>query len=99
MTTPTHPQITWLYILHMYDPGWLLADDFQSTQLVILQKNKDNVIEEIVVSTPTLHPDAPPLGYQASNAEEVLAWLWQERSGAFGICPPNCEVKVSGNVG
>ncbi|KAG6815940.1 hypothetical protein H0H87_010073 [Tephrocybe sp. NHM501043] len=76
------------------DPEWLLVDDPLTTQLVILQKDEDNVIEEMVVVTPVLHPDAPPLGYRASNAEDVLAWLRHERSGAFCICPSDCEAEL-----
>ncbi|KAG6826423.1 hypothetical protein H0H87_007200, partial [Tephrocybe sp. NHM501043] len=75
-------------------PGWLLVDDPQPIQLVILQKKEDNVIEEMVIGTPALHPDAPPLGYRASGAEDVLAWLRHERSGAFCICPPDCEAEL-----
>ncbi|KAG6815936.1 hypothetical protein H0H87_010068 [Tephrocybe sp. NHM501043] len=76
------------------DPGWLLVGDPQPTQLVILQKNEDNMVKEMVIGASALQPDAPPLGYRASNAEDVLAWLRHERSGAFCICPPDCEAEL-----
>ncbi|KAG6848591.1 hypothetical protein H0H93_015640 [Arthromyces matolae] len=48
----------------------------------------------MVVKPSALEDDAPPLGYAASSAHDVLAWLRHERSGAFCICPKDCDADL-----
>ncbi|KAG6883288.1 hypothetical protein C0993_006981, partial [Termitomyces sp. T159_Od127] len=61
--------------------AWLAATRKFPTQLVKLQKNEDGVIQEMIMTPSSLLPDAPPLGYSASSADDVLAWLRHERPG------------------
>ncbi|KAG6806315.1 hypothetical protein H0H92_011800, partial [Tricholoma furcatifolium] len=75
-------------------PGWLDRQQHLQAQLVVLQKTKDGSIQEMVVTPSALLPGAPPLGYPASDADDVLAWLRHERTGAFCICPPDCGAEL-----
>ncbi|KAG6831987.1 hypothetical protein H0H87_003131 [Tephrocybe sp. NHM501043] len=74
-------------------PGWL-KNSASHAQLVILRKDDRGVVEEMVVEMSALQPTSPPLGYPASTAEDVIAWLNQERTGAFCICPSNCGAEL-----
>ncbi|KAG6848456.1 hypothetical protein H0H93_016805, partial [Arthromyces matolae] len=75
-------------------PTWLtdveIDGKFPITKLVLLCKDEGGALQEMVVTSSALLPDAPPLGYIASSANDVLAWLLHERSGVFCICPPEC---------
>ncbi|KAG6814788.1 hypothetical protein H0H87_007426 [Tephrocybe sp. NHM501043] len=66
--------------------GWL-KNSSSHAQLVILRKDDHGAVEEMIVGTSALQPTSPPLGYAASTPDDVIAWLNQERTGAFCICP------------
>ncbi|KAG6843709.1 hypothetical protein H0H87_001404 [Tephrocybe sp. NHM501043] len=73
--------------------GWL-KNSSSHAQLVILRKDDHGVVEEMIVGTSALQPTSPPLGYVASIPEDVIAWLSQERTGAFCICPSDCGAEL-----
>ncbi|KAG6815725.1 hypothetical protein H0H87_011941 [Tephrocybe sp. NHM501043] len=73
--------------------GWL-KDSSSPAQLVILRKDNHGAVEEMVVGTSALQPTSPPLGYAASTPDDVIAWLNQERTGAFCICPSDCGAEL-----
>ncbi|KAG6817693.1 hypothetical protein H0H93_007069, partial [Arthromyces matolae] len=75
-------------------PAWLSVTRKFATYLVILRKGEDGILKEMVVKPSALEDDAPPLGYAASSADDVLAWLRHERSGAFCICPKDCDADL-----
>ncbi|KAG6875291.1 hypothetical protein C0992_004428, partial [Termitomyces sp. T32_za158] len=75
-------------------PAWLVMDRQVSTRLVVLQKDEQDIIREMVVTASALLPEAPPLGYAASTPDDVVAWLQHERHGAFCLCPPGCKADL-----
>ncbi|KAG6822452.1 hypothetical protein H0H92_013837, partial [Tricholoma furcatifolium] len=75
-------------------PRWLNLRQHLQAELVVLLKTEDGSIQEMVVTSSALLPGAPPLGYSASSANDVVAWLRHERTGAFCICPSDCGAEL-----
>ncbi|KAG6877900.1 hypothetical protein C0992_009093 [Termitomyces sp. T32_za158] len=75
-------------------PAWLATIEKSTTRLVKLKKDEHGLIKEMIVTPSALLPDAPPLGYSACSADDVLTWLRHERPGVFCLCPPECEADL-----
>ncbi|KAG6919774.1 hypothetical protein DXG01_001613 [Tephrocybe rancida] len=74
-------------------PSWL-EDLSAVAHLVVLQKDKYGTVQEMVVEPSDLLPSSPPLGYLADTTDDVIAWLRQERVGAFCVCPSSCYAEL-----
>ncbi|KAG6894964.1 hypothetical protein C0992_003746 [Termitomyces sp. T32_za158] len=74
-------------------PAWM-ENTSQSANLVMLRKDQEGVVRELVLESKALLPDAPPLGFVATTTEDVFAWLNHERFGAFCLCPSNCGAEL-----
>ncbi|KAG6858745.1 hypothetical protein C0995_014262 [Termitomyces sp. Mi166 len=92
-----------LYLAHAFVEGRAMSDVFAipvplwldnipmtTAHLVVLRKDKQGAVQEMIVGPSELLPTSPPLGYRASTSDDVIAWLRQERIGAFCLCPPDC---------
>ncbi|KAG6893563.1 hypothetical protein C0995_016708, partial [Termitomyces sp. Mi166 len=52
------------------------------------------VLQELIVGPLDILPSSPPLGYRANTIDDVIAWLKQERTGAFCLCPSDCRAEL-----
>ncbi|KAG6808605.1 hypothetical protein H0H92_003573 [Tricholoma furcatifolium] len=74
-------------------PGWI-GELSESASLVVLRKDASGFTRELVLDSSALLPSAPPLGFVACTADDVIAWLNHERSAAFCFCPPECGAEL-----
>ncbi|KAG6829215.1 hypothetical protein H0H92_005280 [Tricholoma furcatifolium] len=74
-------------------PEWI-GESSESANLVVLRKDATGIVHELVLDSSALHPSSPPLGFVASTADDVIAWLNHERSAAFCCCPPECGAEL-----
>ncbi|KAG6901195.1 hypothetical protein C0995_015509 [Termitomyces sp. Mi166 len=95
------------YLAHVFTTGRMLDDVFtipflptcivdtsQFASLIMLQKDQEGIVRELVLEPTFLLPDAPPLGFVASTIEDVFSWLNHERSCAFCLCPSGCGAEL-----
>ncbi|KAG6827144.1 hypothetical protein H0H92_013038 [Tricholoma furcatifolium] len=74
-------------------PVWM-GESSEPASLVVLRKVASGFTRELVLDSSALLPSAPPLGFVACTADDVISWLNHERSAAFCFCPPECGAEL-----